>query len=168
MHALHVTRAHKHVERCLHDGFRLGQTPRSHVPAGKVATIGTDDRVTACLESSDVRTRDLVVPHAGVHGRRDDERHLGGKCRGGEQIIGNTLGNLGDDVCRGGGDEKEVRLLGERDVVDGVSRLVEELDRDLVSRKRAKSGGANELGGMLGHDDLDVLSRLLEQPEYFA
>ena len=52
--------------------------------------------------------------------------------------------------------------------MDGITRLIEEPNGNLMARKRPKGGRAHELGGMLGHDDLDILTGLLKQPQYLA
>ena len=59
---------------------------------GERTRIGADETMTIGLESCDVPLRGGVLPHLGMHGRRHQQRSVGGKDRRSEGAVGQAVG----------------------------------------------------------------------------
>ena len=94
--------------------------------------------------------------------RRDGQRRGRRQGRSGQQIIGNAAGHLRHHVGRAGSDEEHVALLGQRNVVDGVARIVEQPHGHFLVGQRPESYRIHEMGAVLGHDHLHPHARLLQ------
>ena len=69
--------------------------------AGEYAGFRTDKMDAALFEGFEIGLGGLISPHGAVHGGSDEHGIGHGQHRGGEEIIGDTGGNLGHGV--GGG-----------------------------------------------------------------
>ena len=81
---------------------------------------------------------------------------------------GVAVGHLGDDIGRRGRHDHQVGLLRQRDMVDGVRRVVEQTYSDRLARECTEGKRAHKLGGMLAHNDLDAGAALLQQAHDIA
>ena len=125
--------------------------------AGQLPALGRDDGKAVLFKRADVVLGDGVFQHTGVHGGRHQFRAPRRQHGGGEHIVGDAVSHLGDDVGGGRGHQDDVRLFGQLDV--GHFKLeipVEGVHHALVAGQRLKGDGRDELGGVAGHDDLDV------------
>ena len=116
----------------------------------------------AVAQRDHVGLRRRRLPHAIVHSRRDHNGSRRGEQRGGNEVVGDAVGHLGDDVGRCGRHDHQVGLLSERNVMDGIGRIVEQSHRDRFIGERAEGERPHELRGMLAHDDLYACAALLQ------
>src|SRR5207245_763289 len=95
-----------------------------------------------------------VVPHPAVHGRRDQHGPAGGEEDRGQEVVGDALRRLGQEVGGGRRDHDGVRALGQRHVLDRVGALgIEEVREHGTAGERAEGEGAYELARVLGQAD---------------
>ena len=90
-------------------------------------TAGLDDEHAARAQRRDVGLRGRVLPHLGVHRRREHDRAARGEQRVGEQVVGEPVRGAGQQVGGGRGDDDEVGGLADphvRHLVDVVPVLV--------------------------------------------
>ena len=148
-----------------HDGNdlrRLGQASRPRRTTGKLSHTGRNDMHTARRKTRNILLRDRILPHPRIHcgcdiaccSRRKDA------CR--QHIIGDARRRLCDEVRRRGRDEKKLRELRERDVLNVVMRLpphrlCDGLSRDLAERERRDKGGRCPR-----HDAAHICARFLQ------
>ena len=79
---------------------------------------------TALAQRGHVGLRRRRLPHAVVHSGCDHDESRRRKQRGGDEVIGDAVGHLGDDIGRRGRHDHQIGLLRKRDMVDGVRRVV--------------------------------------------
>ena len=151
------------VQDVLNEHILLGQAAAAYILAGQQAALGGDDRKAVVLQRLEVVLGDGIFQHPGVHGRGDQLGALGGQHHGGEHVVGNAVGHLGNDIGRGRGHEDDVGFLGQRDVGDFKLEIaVKGVHHALVARQGLKGEGRDELGGVPGHDDFHVGPQLFE------
>ena len=137
--------------------LRLRHLSAAHRLAGQQAAGGGDDLKAIPFQGGDVVLGDGVFQHGRVHGRGDQLLALGRQDHGGQHVVRDAVGELGDDVRRGRGDENEVRCLRQGDVGDIVLEIPGEgIHHAPVVGQGLKGQGGDELGGVLGHDDVDL------------
>ena len=122
----------------------------------------------ALAKRGHIGLRGRRLPHAIVHGRRNHDGLRRGKQRGGDEVIGDTVCHLGNDVGRRGRHDHQIGLLCQRNVVDGVGGVVEQAYGDRFVGERTEGERAHKLGGMLAHNDLDARATLLQQAHDIA
>src|SRR5439155_11461573 len=82
---------------------------------------------------------------------RDHQRAARGEEERREEIVGDAVGGLGEEVGRRGRDDDRVGALGERHVLDGVLALrIEEVRQHRPAGERAEGERAHELARVLG------------------
>ena len=168
MLALKVLLHAKNLERARDDGGRVGQTAASHIATCQITLIGLDEHGPADTELADVVARGSRLVHVHVHGRRQHKRRGTRQGRGGEQIVGDAVGQLGQDIGRARRDDEGIGLLGKRDVMNGIGRVVEQADRHLLVGKRSERDGIDEMRGVFGHAYLHTHASLLEAADNLA
>ncbi len=131
-------------------------TPVSRPDAGSSTTTPRD------AKRVDVRARGGVLPHLGVHGRGHHHRTSGREQRVREEVVGEAVRGLGQQVGRGGRDDDEVGVLSEPDVRHLVD-VLEDVGAHGSTRQRLPRGRADELQRGLRGDDRDVVAGLGEQ-----
>ena len=99
---------------------RLGQPARATMPQARYPSSGSTMRWPRCAQHLQVRLRGRVLPHVGVHGRRQHHRAGEGQIESGEEIVGQAVRELGQQVGGGGRDHQQLVLLGHADVLDGA------------------------------------------------
>src|SRR5947207_2266293 len=82
-------------------------------PAGRF-----DDDGAAAAQRRHVLLGGRVFPHLGVHGGREDDRTAGGQERVREQVVGQAVSGLREDVRGRRGDDDQVGVLPDADVRD--------------------------------------------------
>ena len=152
----------EHLADGLDDVLGLAHAPRVHVAAGKVATARSHHMDATVAQRGHIGLRRRRLPHAVVHGGGDHDGSRRGKQRGGDEVIGDTVGHLGDDIGRRGRHDHKIGLLRQRNVVDGVGGVVEKAHRDRLVGERAERERPHKLRGMLAHNDLDARAALLQ------
>jgi hypothetical protein len=123
------------------------------VAAGReTADGGTCERDAASAQRLDVGLRRRVLPHRGVHGRRDEKWGTRGQCCAGEEVVGDSLRQLGDHVGGGWRNDERVGDFGQRDVLDREwIGEVEHPGSDRSPGQGAERGGSDKLCRVLGH-----------------
>jgi hypothetical protein len=61
-----------------------------------------------------------MLPHIHVHGRSHQNRRLRGQVHGGQEVVGDAVGEFGQDVGRGGSNDERVGPLRLGDMLDAV------------------------------------------------
>ena len=84
-----------------------------------------------------------MLPHLGVHRRGEHDRAAGGEQGVGEQVVGQPVRGLGEQVGGGRGDHDEVGGLADPHVRDLV-HVVPDLGGDGLAGQRGPGGGADE------------------------
>ena len=112
----------------------------------------------------DVLLRGGVFPHAGVHRGGDQHgglrRHDGGR----EHIIRDAAGHLADDIRRCRRDQKQVRALGQRDMLDlPCLRALKCIHGNRMTGQRLKRQRRDKPACMLRHDHIHIQALLLQQ-----
>ena len=115
----------EHLADGLDDVLGLAHASRVHVAAGKVAAAGPHHMDATVAQRGHVGLRRRRFPHAIVHGRRDHNGSWRCQQRGGDEVVGDAVGHLGDDIGRRGRHDHQIGLLRQRNVVDGVGGVVE-------------------------------------------
>ena len=158
-----VLRAGNGVEDVLNEDIFLRQAAAAHIFAGQHTALGRDDGEAVTLQRGDVVLGDRVFQHPGVHGRGDQLRAFGREDGRGQHVVGDAVGHLGDDIGRGRCNEDDVGLFGQCNMGDLELEIpVESVHHALVAGERFKRDGGDELGGVPGHDDLDVGPQLAQ------
>ena len=68
----------------------------------------------------EIRPGRRVLPHVDVHRGSDDDRSLRGEIKSPEEIFGDPVSELSENVCRCGSDEQQINALRDGDVFDGA------------------------------------------------
>ena len=123
----------------------------------------------AVAEDGEVGLGGRVVPHVDVHRGGDDDGGGGGEVEGGEEVVGDALG----EFCEGGGGgwgyDEGAGGLGLGYVLDGgvlvggVAVGREHAGDDVVAGDGAEGERGDELLGGGGHDDVGVEAGVLEE-----
>ncbi len=163
-----LRRGVEHLTDSLYDVLGLAHAARVHVTAGKVAAAGSHHMDTALAQRGHVGLCRRRLPHAVVHSGCDHDGSRRRKQRGGDKVVGDAVGHLGDDIGGRGRYDHQIGLLRERNMVDGVGRVVEQAHGDGLVGERAEGERTHELRGMLAHNDLDACAALLQQAHDIA
>ena len=100
------------------DLFDIGQPALAHAPAGQIPFAGVHELIAVRLEPLHIMLHDIALPHVHVHRGGEEHRYLGGHDHGGEEIIGNAVGYLAQDIRRGRGDHHEIGDIGQGHMAD--------------------------------------------------
>ena len=149
--------------------FGSNKAAPSLLLTGQVSHFWQDELDSGRLESEDIGLGLRMEIHGLVHRRGHENRAAHGQVKGGQEVIGDSTGQLGDDVGRGRSDDQKRDFLGQRDVGNPVRVVIaEEVDRGLLAGEGAEQAGRDELGGVRSHDDLDIEAFFLETTQDFA
>src|SRR5690606_8459299 len=97
-------------------------------------------------------------PHVRVHRGRQQYGRTRGEVQRGQEVVGNTAGELADDVGGGGRNHEQVHARRQCDVLDlGVDARRELVGDDRLAGDRLEGEGTHEAAGRAGHDDLDAV-----------
>ena len=141
------------------DVVGLGQAALADPSAGEVARAGIDELHAARSEHRQVSPHGVVLEHVRVHRRRHQDRRARRQVQRAQEVVGDTVSELADDVGGRGGDQQEFGFGGERDVLDVRVRAAGEL----VGDDRTPGNGferelADELARRAGHDGGHVVA----------
>ena len=145
----------------IQEDLRLGHLSAAHRLAGQQAAVRRDDLKAVALQGLQVVLGDGVFQHGGVHGWGHQLLALGRQDHGGEHVVCNAVGQLGDDIRRGRGNEDQVRCRGQGDVMDVVGKVpVKSVHHAAVVGEGLEGQGGDELRGIPGHHHVDLRPRL--------
>ena len=153
--------AREHVDAHVVDLVRLGQPALAGVGTGQPALGGLDDQAAALAQGRDVRLGGGVLPHLGVHRGREHDRAPGGEQGVGEQVVGQAVRGLGQQVGGRRRDHDQVGRLADPDVRDLVD-VLPHLGGDRLAGQRRPGRGAHEVQRRSGGYDGDVVAGLGE------
>ena len=105
------------------DRLDLRQAALAALPGGERARFGLEDRHAPLAQRGDIGGDGDVVPHAAVHGGGHEDGAPRGQQERGEEVVGDAVGGLGEDIGRGRRHHEGVRPLGQRHVFDGLVAL---------------------------------------------
>eukprot|EP01132_Coremiostelium_polycephalum_P020831 gene20832-biopygen11637 len=136
----------------------------AHVAAGLAAGGRAENLEAAALQELGVGLGGRVAPHGLVHGRGDRDGGVGGQYQGGQQVVGNALGQAGDQVGGGRGDQHQVGPLGQLDVAHGgFGRRVQQVEVNRVAGQGLHGQRGDEFTAATGHDHAHF-GALVEKP----
>ena len=98
------------------DLFGFGEPARAAVRAGEPPGGGFEHHGPAAAQRGHVVDGGRVLPHLGVHRRREQHRTSRGEQGRGQQIVGAAVHGPGQQVGGGGRDDDQVSLLAEGDM----------------------------------------------------
>ena len=127
--------------------------PEAGLALGELALRRADDLHAARAQHLDVRLRRRVLPHAGVHRRRDEERPAVGERRLGEHVVGEPVRELRERVRRQRRDHERV----------GARQVRIEIVRRRPARERVEGLGGDEALGAGRDERQHVVPRPYEQ-----
>ena len=144
---------------------RLEHAAEADLAAGLVARrrAGDDDAVLA--QAGNISLCRRVLPHLHVHGGRDEQRPAAREAQARQQVVGEAIGELGDEVRRCRGDRDELAVAREFDVAHGVADpRIPQIAPHRLAGKRLQSRRRDEARRRLRHRDPHVGSATHEQP----
>ena len=147
----------------LHDYlFRL-HLARTRIATSQSAYDRIDDMIAISLKFGKIILQDRVLPHAGIHGGRNQLGCAGGQHGGGEHVVADAVSQFANNVCCTGSHNKQIAALGQR-YMFYVERevTVEGINNALVVGKRFERHGRNKLGGVLRHNHMHIGMQLNE------
>ena len=104
-----------------------------------------------------------MLEHVGVHRRRQQDRRPGREVERAQEVVGNAVGELADDVRRGRRDEQQPDARGQRDVLDVRVGAARELIGDHAAPgDRLERHFPDESAGGARQDRRDVVAALLQ------
>ena len=156
--------AAQHAQADSEDLGGVGQPPRPGVGAGEPADGRVDHQGAALAQRRDIGAGGGVLPHLGVHRGREHHRAARGQQRVGEQVSGEPVGRLGQQVGGGRGHHDEVGRLADPHVRDLV-HVVPHIGRHRVAGQGGPGGLAHETQGVAGRHDPHLVARLGEQAQ---
>ena len=139
-------------------------TAQAHVATGLAAGRGAEHFEATVLQESGVGLGRRVAPHRLVHGRGDGNGSVGGQYQSGQQIVGDALGQAGDQIGGGRGDQHQVGPFRQLDMAHGCfGGRVEQIQVNRVAGQGLHGQRGNELTAAAGHDHAH-LGALVEEP----
>ena len=124
----------------------------------ELAVLGADDHGAARGEQLEVRPRRGVLPHRGVHRRRDEQRAAVRERGLGEEVVREPVREPRERVRRERRDDEQV----------GVLEVRVRVGRRMLARERPERLGRDEPLGPARHDRRDVVPGPHEQPHELA
>ena len=164
LQALHVLFQSQIPQDVLEHHLRLHHLAHTAVAAGQMAGHRLDQLHAVVLQLFQIVLHDGVFVHLGIHGRRHQLFALAGQQGGGEHIVRQTIGQLADHVGGGRGYQSNVRLLCHRHMLHIELKVpVEGIHQTFVAGEGLEGDGVDEVGGVLGHQHLNVRVLLHQQ-----
>ena len=141
----------------VHQHALLRQPAGAHVAAGQQPGAGGDHGKAVVFQRFQIVLGDGVFQHVGVHGRSHQLGAGGGQRHGGQHIIGQAVGQLGQHVGGGRGDQHQVGGVGQRHMGHVVLEIAVKGVHDAPAvGQRLKHQRRDELGGVFGHQHMHV------------
>ena len=106
------------LEGSCDDLFGIGKSSLANHATSEIAAARFDDVDTAVSQDLEVRLGRGMLPHIHVHGGRDDDGRGGRQIERAEEVVGNALRELRDNIGRSRRDQQAVDRLGNGDMLD--------------------------------------------------
>ena len=169
LQALQILLGGQQLANRVHDLYRLAHATSAGIAAGQHTAGGAYRPDTASQQGLQILLRGLCRPHAGIHGRCQQNGGLGGQQRGGEHIIRNAMGQFGHQVGGGRSNQKHIRFLCQRDMLHiPAFHPGEGIHTDRAVAQGFKGKRRNQLGGVLGHDHIHFRMELAQAGYHLA
>ena len=137
--------------------LRLRHLPAAHRLAGQQAAGGGDDLKAILFQGGDVVLGDGVFQHGRVHGRGDQLLALGRQDHGGQHVIRQAVGQLGDHICGCRGDQHQIRRVGQRNMGHIILEVaVKGIHNAAVVGQGFKHQRGDKLRGVFGHQHMHI------------
>ena len=174
-----VMTAAERIEHRVGNGLRLGHAACADHAAGQIACAWFNNADAALTQRFKVGLRGWVVPHIHVHRGSHQDRRLCGQVHCGEEVVGDAVGEFGQDVGRGRSNDQRIGPLRLADVLNAIlfacgftaaidgARVVPEAGDDLVAGQRGEGEGLDKPGGRRGHDHVDFKGLALQGAHQF-
>jgi hypothetical protein len=132
--------------RRVRDLGRFGHAARPELGLGHRALVRADEMDAVSPEGRDVPLRRRMLPHAHVHGRREEDGQRGGEQDRGGEVVGQSGRHLGHEVRGRGRDHDQVGIARKLDVADiGLVLAVEQVRMRPLPRQRGDGEGRHEM-----------------------
>jgi hypothetical protein len=82
------------------NGLQISQPALPVNAFSQITFIGFNNMDPSGLQTADVLLHRRMVPHVHIHGGSNDDRRRGSKKQCGEEIICQSGGKLGQNICR--------------------------------------------------------------------
>ena len=136
------------------DLVRLEHPARTDLAARLIAFPGAEHRDPPLEQRQHVRPGRTRLPHLLIHRRRDHHWRRRREAQGGEEIVGEPMGEPREHVGGGRRDEHQIRPSSELDVSHPrLGLLVEQVAVHRVGGERLEGQRSHELPGRRGHHD---------------
>ena len=113
--------------------LRLRHLPLPHGPAGQASAGRLHNLPAVPPQEGQVILGNRILIHAGVHGGRGDFGTVTGQNSGCQHVVRQAVGQLGQHIGRGGGDDDKVGLVRQGDMFRLMLKItIKSIDRDLV------------------------------------
>ncbi|MCY1438857.1 hypothetical protein D9M68_594710 [compost metagenome] len=147
----------------------LQHAPRTDVAAGLAAGSGTEEVHAAAAQQLGVGLGGRIAPHRLVHRRGEGDLGVGGQHQGGQQVVGDALGQARHDVGGGRGDQHQVGPAGQFDVAHGrFGGGVEQVHVHRVAGQGLHGQGSDEFTPALGHHYADFGAQVAQAADQFG
>ena len=146
------------------DALRLGQSSPPRVGAGQAPGVRVDDTQTAAAQRVHIVPSRGIGPHLSVHGGGQDHGGRRRQDRGGQQIVGASGRDPGQQIGRGGDDHDEIGPLPHRDVLD-TRGVVEDTAAHRSPGDRGECRLADEAERGLGRERTDLVPRPAQETD---
>jgi hypothetical protein len=105
-------------------------------------------------------------PHLLIHRRCHDQRRRGGQAEGGQQVIGQPMGEAGDEIRRGRGDYDPPGPARQLNMPHaGLGLIIEQFSVHRIAGHCLEGKGGDESLGSAGHDHPHI-GALVAQPAH--
>ena len=153
----HVLGPGNYPENFLHQILRLRELAAAHILTGQHPHGGLEDAEAIAAQGLQIFLGGGVFQHGGIHGRGHQLGAPGSQHRGGEHVVGQTVGQLGNHVGSGRGNENHVCRLGQGHMGHVILKIpVEGVHNAAVVGQGFKGQGRDEVGGILGENAVNL------------
>src|ERR1043166_4047338 len=157
----------QNLDRPRYDLFGLAQSSRTDRAARHLTFVRSNYDDAISFELFDVSASGGMLPHHGIHGRRDHYwRSASEICRG-DEIISHAIGEFRQRIGSGRCNQEQIYRLGKRYVRDGIG-VVDSviINQHVRSRQRTERKRLNEFAGMARHCNAYFTAVTLQTAEH--
>lgn len=146
--------------------FRFGQASGADRAARENARFGGHNHITELFQFGHIFLNNRIGEHIRVHGRYDYYRYGCSHNSRRHQIIGDTVGDFSDNICRSRCDDEQIGPLCQRNMFHPkFGHIPEQGNGYGITRYFSERQGGNEFRGMSRHDTLDFRAFFTEQAD---
>ena len=141
----------------------LGEASLADPSARQIALARLDEARPARRQRIEVLPHRLVREHLRIHRRCDQQRRARRGIERRQEIVGDAVGELADDVGGGRRDQQQINRGRDRDVLDvGVHAVLELIGNHFSPGNRFERHRPDEPGRRVRHHRHDLVSALLQ------